>query len=494
MPTRVRINDVCGTQVKQVRYCLDRGNQPSSGGSCSRRGPSRDGRSDTPERNTTKPGRQTRLSVGQNHRRRIESGLTDAITDRDQIQRRTIRVLQGGVIPGGLAMTTSYAAAALLGSEITGSDTRGAIAAVGLSIGGTLAGLPLAAVMARNGRRIGIGGAYLVGAIGAGSAAIAAIAEVYFFLVVGMILVGCGQAGNLAARYAGADLATDENRARSISLVIWGSTVGSVLGPTIGLGLRSISGSGDAASGYILPYVCAAGFFLVAAAGVLYRLRPDPLHLITGEGEAGFRAPRLADLGLILAHPAARVALLGMMLTQAVMVGVMTVTPLHMTDGDQDAFVIGLMISLHIMGMYFFAPAIGKIADRISKELLIGIGAVLTAVGSEIASHTDAPDATGHMVGLLLIGIGWCGSLVAGSALMTEAFEPEVRVATQATADVLMTATGAAAGVASGLAVEQRSYHDLAHWATFVSIFLAVVAAIAVVQSSRVDETEPQSA
>ena len=124
----------------------------------------------------------------------------------------------------------------------------------------------------------------------------------------------------------------------------------------------------------------------------------------------------------------------------------------------------------------------------------VPVGAVLTAVGSEIASHTAAPAATGHMVGLLLIGIGWCGSLVAGSALMTEAFEPEVRVATQATADVLMTATGAAAGVASGLAVEQRSNHDLAHWATFVSIFLAVVAAIAVVQSSRVDETEPQSA
>ena len=432
--------------------------------------------------------------MGEDHCGRTESRLTDAITDRDEIQRRTIRVLQGGVIPGGLAMTTSYAASALLGSEITGSDTRGAIAAVGLSIGGTLAGLPVAAVMARTGRRIGRGGAYLVGASGAASAALAAITEIYFLLVVGMILVGCGQAGNLAARYAGADLATDENRARSISLVIWASTVGSVLGPTIGLGLRSISGSDVGASGYILPYVCSVVFFLIAAAGVLYRLRPDPLHLVASEGAAGFRAPRVSDLGLILAHPSARVALLGMMLSQAAMVGVMTVTPLHMTDGDQDALVIGVMISLHIVGMYFFAPAIGKIADRISKELLIGIGAVVTAVGSEIASHTDAPDATGHMVGLLLIGIGWCGSLVAGSALMTEAFEPEVRVATQATADVLMTATGAAAGVASGLAVEQRSYHDLAHWATFVSIFLAVVAAIAVVQSSRVDETEPQSA
>ena len=391
-------------------------------------------------------------------------------------------------------MTTSYAAAALLGSELTGSDTRGAIAAVGLSIGGSLAGLPIAAVMARHGRRIGIGAAYLVGAVGAVSALLAAIAEVYLLLVIGMILIGCGQAGNLAARYAGADLATDENRARSISLVIWASTVGSVLGPTVGLGLRSLMGSSEGASGFILPYGCAIGFFAAAAAVVLYQLRPDPLHLIAGEGQAEFRAPRISDLGLILAHPAARIALLGMMLSQAVMVAVMTVTPLHMTDGDQDALVIGLMISLHIVGMYFFAPTIGKIADRISKELLIGVGALVTALGSEIASHTDAPDATGHMVGLFLIGVGWCASLVAGSALMTEAFEPEVRVATQATADFLMTATGAAAGISSGLAVEQRSYHDLAHWATFISIFLAVVAAIGVVQSSRVRETGTQSA
>ena len=427
--------------------------------------------------------------MGESHRGRIENRLTTPIANRDEVHRRTIRVLQGGVIPGGLAMTTSYAAAALLGSEITGSDTRGAIAAVGLSIGGTLAGLPVAAVMARHGRRIGIGAAYLVGAVGAVSALAAAISQNYFLLVVGMILVGCGQAGNLAARYAGADLATDANRARSISLVIWASTVGSVLGPTVGLGLRSVLGSSEGASGYVLPYACSLGFFLLAAGVVLYRLRPDPLHLLAGEGQTGFRAPRVADLGLILAHPAARIALLGMMLSQAVMVAVMTVTPLHMVDGDQDPLIIGLMISLHIVGMYAFSPIIGEIADRVSKELLIGIGAVITALGSEIASHTDAPDATGHMMGLFLIGIGWCASLVAGSALMTEAFEPEVRVATQATADVLMTATGAAAGIFSGLAVEQRSYHDLAHWATFLSIFLAVVAAVAVVQSSRVRET-----
>ena len=266
-----------------------------------------------------------------------------------------------------------------------------------------------------------------------------------------------------------------------------------MLGPTVGLGLRSLAGSSEGGSGFVFSYLVSVTLFVVAAGAILKRLRPDPLLLVADASKVSIRGPRFSDLGLILAHPAARIALLGMMLSQGVMVGVMTVTPLHMRDGNQDPLIIGLMISMHIVGMYAFSPWIGRIADRLSKELLIGIGAVVTALGSEIASHTDATDATGHFVGLFLIGIGWCSSLVAGSALMTEVFPPEVRVATQATADVLMTATGAAAGISSGLAVEQRSYHDLAHWAALVSVFLAVVAAIAVVQGARVRETGVQA-
>lgn len=427
--------------------------------------------------------------MGANHCTRSETRLRDQETEYEATQKRTVRVLQQGVVPGGLAMGTSYSVAALLGSELTGSDSLGAIAAVGLSVGQSLAGIPVAAVMAKQGRRIGIGYAYLVGSLGATCALLAAVTETYILLVVGMTLCGCGQAGNLAARYAGSDLATDENRARSISLVVWANTVGSVLGPTVGLGLRSLAGSSEGGSGFIFSYMVSITLFVVAASSILKRLKPDPLLLVADASKTKIRGPRFSDLSLIFSRPAARVALLGMMLSQGVMVGVMTVTPLHMRDGNQDPLVIGLMISLHIVGMYAFSPWIGKIADRLSKELLIGAGAVITAVGAEIASHTDAPEATGHFVGLFLIGIGWCSSLVAGSALMTEAFPPESRVATQSTADVLMTATGAVAGISSGLAVEQRSYHDLAHWAALVSVFLAVVAAIAVVQGARVRET-----
>ena len=96
-------------------------------------------------------------------------------TERRRLQKRVLRVLQLGVIPGGLAMTSGYAAAALLGNEITGSETKGALAAMCLSLGGTLLGLPLGAIMARKGRRVGLGIGYLSGALGGCLASIAAL-------------------------------------------------------------------------------------------------------------------------------------------------------------------------------------------------------------------------------------------------------------------------------------------------------------------------------
>lgn len=408
--------------------------------------------------------------------------------ERAELQRRTIKVLQLGVIPGGLAMTSSFSATALVGKEMTGSETKGALAAVCLSIGGTLAGIPLARLMARHGRRVGIRTGYSVGGVGAALATLSALTGSYGLLVAGILLVGVGQATNLAARYAGSDLATDADRAQSISLVMWASTVGSVLGPTIGLGSKALFGGGDSVRGFALPFGLSVVLFAVAAMSIHVRLRPDPLLVAAADGGGGgFRAPNLGDLGRIFGHPLARIAIVGMMLSQAVMVGVMTVTPIHMQDGDQSPIVIGMMMSIHIVGMFAFSPLVGRLVDRLGAELMIGIGAIQLAVGSEIASHTSAPDAPGHIIGLFFVGTGWSCAVVAGSSLLTASFVLSERVGVQATADVLMTALGAAAGVSSGLVVEERSFHDLAHWATFVAIGLAVVAALAVGRRFRID-------
>lgn len=407
--------------------------------------------------------------------------------ERDELARRTIGVLQLGVIPGGLAMTASFAASTLLAIQMTGSETKATLAAVCLSIGGTLAGIPLAALMARHGRRMGLGVGYLIGATGATLAMLSAFAGRYSLLVAGMVLIGTGQAANLAARYAGADLATDENRARSISLVLWASTVGSVLGPVTALGLKSLFADTEGLSGFALPYALALGLFLLAAANISRRLRPDPLHVVGSEaGAGGVKLPSLSEAGRILAHPVASIALIGMMLSQAVMVGVMTVSPIHMSQGDQNPLIIGIMLSLHIAGMFAFSPYVGWLVDRVGGQVIIVAGALVLTVGAVMAANTEAEHATGLLLGLFLIGIGWSCCVVAASSLLTASFPLERRVSVQATADVLMTALGAAAGVSSGLAVEHRSYADLASWGAWVAVALGIAAVVMLVRNFRV--------
>ncbi|WP_419842941.1 MFS transporter [Candidatus Poriferisodalis sp.] len=407
--------------------------------------------------------------------------------ERDELARRTIGVLQIGVIPGGLAMTASFSASTLLADQMTGSETKASLAAVCLSIGGTLAGIPLAALMARRGRRMGLGVGYVVGAAGATLAMLSAFAGRYSLLVAGMVLVGTGQAANLASRYAGADLATDENRARSISLVLWASTVGSVLGPTVALGLKAMFAGTDGLSGFAVPYALALGLFVAAAANIFRRLRPDPLHVVASDaGATGVQLPSLAEAGRILAHPVGSIALIGMMMGQAVMVGVMTVSPIHMSQGDQSALVIGIMLSLHIAGMFAFSPYVGWLVDRVGGQLVIILGAAVLAVGAVTAARTDAAHATGLLTGLFLVGVGWSCCVVAASSLLTSSFPLERRISVQATADVLMTALGAAAGVSSGLAVEHRSYADLASWGAWAAVALGIAAAVMLMRNFSV--------
>ena len=407
--------------------------------------------------------------------------------ERDELARRTIRVLQLGVIPGGLAMTASFSAATLLADQMTGSETKASLAAVCLSIGGTLAGIPLAALMARHGRRAGLAAGYSTGAIGGTLALLSAFTGRYSMLVAGMVLIGTGQAANLAARYAGADLATDENRARSISLVLWASTVGSVLGPTVALGLKSLFADTEGLSGFALPYALTLGLFGLAAVNIWRRLRPDPLHVVAADtGSTGVKLPSLSEAGRILAHPVASIALIGMMLSQAVMVGVMTVSPIHMSQGGQNPLIIGIMLSLHIAGMFAFSPYVGWLVDRVGGQIIIVAGALVLTIGAVMAANTQAEHATGLLLGLFLIGIGWSCCVVSASSLLTASFPLERRVSVQATADVLMTALGAAAGVSSGLAVEHRSYAELASWGAWVAVALGIAAVVMLVRNLRV--------
>lgn len=391
------------------------------------------------------------------------------------------------VIPAGMSSAGVFPVTSPLAKDLTGSETLGGFAAACLTVGAAVAAVPITTYMSRVGRRPGLRVGWLVAAAGALIAFLAALTEFFPLLVIGALLMGAGSATTLTARYAAADLALDDARARAISILVWAGTFGSVLGPTLATGpvtdLAEAAGLPDRSG----PYVLAMIGFLLAALLSERLLRPDPLVVAGGIKDAATaKKVRISEsFAKLWSVPMARLAVLAMATGHAVMVGVMTMTPIHMENGQHEVQIIGFVISLHIVGMYAFSPVVGWFVDRVGALPVIAAGGTLLFIGAEMASHTDAEDSLGVFVGLFLIGLGWSCGLISGSTLLTAAFTTEERPTTQGASDLIMVGSGAAAGLASGAVVEFSSYHGLAHWAGISALILPVIAGLILINQRR---------
>jgi MFS family permease len=373
----------------------------------------------------------------------------------EAIQRRTVRVLLASQASGGVGLVATYIVTALLAKDITDSKALATVAAAFLSVGSAIAAFPLARLSSSRGRRIGLRTGYLMGAGGASIALLAAITRSYPLLCLGVLGAGAGNAANLATRYAASDLALEERRARTISVIVWATVVGSTAGSVVSgaasdvgetLGLPSKGGS----------YLLSGLMFLLAAAIVELKLRPDPLAIAgelgrsAGATVAGKPSAR-ESLALIWANPAARLAVAAMVVSQVTMVGVMSLTPLHMDDGGQSQGVIGFMMAFHIWGMYLFSPIVGSLTDRFGQYPMLYLSGGLCTWGAVWAAVTPPEGTLGVFMGNFLIGLGWSFGVVAASSLIVAQFPLEQRLGVQGVGDLAMIGSGAIAGVSSGL-------------------------------------------
>ena len=410
--------------------------------------------------------------------------------ERDLLQRRTLRTLMAGLIPAGAGMSGAYSAAAILGEELSGSETLGGLAAAGMTAGAAVAAIPLARLMAARGRRPGLALGYLLGMGGAAACVLAALSGWYLLLVPGMAGIGIGQAANMAARFAAADMAPEAGRA--IGTLVWASTFGSVLGPMLGFGPAKSAARAVGLPELSGPYLLSVLLFAVAAVVVFRYLRPDPLVVVGGVGRATERL-RLREFVRPLATTSAgRLAVGSMVAGHVVMVGVMTMTPLHLRSGGHALEVVGFVISLHIIGMYALSPLVGRVADRLGARPVIAAGGVLLAVGAAFSAGSEATESGGVYLGLFLIGLGWCCGLVAGSTLLVRTFAGSDRVGIQGLADLCMTASGGLAGLGSGFMVAVAGYQNLSRAGIVVGL-IPTVAVLAMLLSDR-GRHRPQAA
>ncbi len=340
-----------------------------------------------------------------------------------------------------------------------------------------------------------------MGLAGALLTVVAAVVGEYWLMLIGSALFGGGTASNLQARYAATDFAIKADRGRSLSLVVWATTVGAVAGPNLlGLGGKTADmvGLPRLSGSYLFSIVS----FLTGAAVVLVLLRsrpranaqPTTASALSASTPSSSRPSTLAVLGTVMRIPRARLAMVAIAAAHAVMVGVMVMTPVHLGHGGATLEVVGIIISVHIAGMYAASPVMGWLTDRLGRVRTVGIG-VGILLASLITSATSpmSPGATGSMdaathvadygarpiqvgIALTLLGLGWSCCVVAGSTLLSESVPSQVRIPAQGTSDLVMGVAAAAAGALAGPVLAAAGYARLSLLAVVLLLPVMVLA------------------
>ncbi|MGN7148287.1 MFS transporter [Arthrobacter sp. SAFR-179] len=449
------------------------------------------------------------------------------------VQRRTVVLLSVAQVFSGLGTGSTVSIGSILAVELSGSSAwAGAVATV-MTLGASAAALPLASLAERRGRRAGQVAGLSAALAGAVLMVLAVVFGLFVLLLLGSAGIGVGTAASLQARFAAVDLAAAEHRGRALSTVVWAVTVGAVAGPNLiqpgaavgaALGLPPVAG----------PFVISGAGLLIATVILFIGLRPDPLLLarqragtnaagvvpLAGQAPAGGApagvpaAPATAvpapaavpaaaaargslsrGLGAIRSSRTALLAVTGVVAAHAVMVGVMSMTPLHLqhlvegpgphaghvAEGDV-LVIIGFTISLHIAGMFALSPLMGWLTDRAGRVETIMIGFTVLIAAVVVAGFGQSSTAA-VAVGLVLLGVGWSAATISGSTLLAESVGQDARVAVQGVSDMLMGAAGAVGGALSGLVLGFAGYLGLNLLGG--AIGAAVLAAAVVTRLSR---------
>ena len=410
--------------------------------------------------------------------------MTDTVDPRTldvaAIQRRTLRVLTVGQIIGSAALGSAVTVGGFVIQDILDQETPWAgVATATVTMGTAVMSQLLSRYMQTAGRRPGLQAGYAIGAIGCWLAAWGAeIGSLPLFLI-GLFFFGNGQASNLLARYTATDLAEENERGRAMSRIVFSSTFGAVFGPILIGPAQFVGQEWLGLDKYTAPFLFSGVFLFVAFGNTLIRLRPDPLHVaarLRGTTMAASK-PDLrigATLKSAWESPMARLAILAMVISQATMVAVMAMTPVHLKLHGHEG-VSPYVVSLHIAGMYAFSPLVGKYADKHGRVATINMAAILL-VAATLLSAVSGDVEQLLFPSLWLLGIGWNFGLIGGSSLLIDATEPSKRVATQGVADLMMSFCGGLAGFASGFIRKAIGYHLLSAGATVAAgILLAAV-------------------
>lgn len=394
------------------------------------------------------------------------------------LYKRTLWIVMLSQIFGGAGLAAGITVGALLARDMLGTESYAGLPVFLFTLGSAGAALVVGRLSQRFGRRTGLAAGFLTGGIGSVGVVFAAIWGNVFLLFLSLVIYGAGTATNLQARYAGTDLASTKQRGTAISIAMVATTFGAFAGPN----LVGVMGSFAESIGVPLlagPFILAGAAYILAGIVLFALLRPDPLMVSrfisdqqkrdqAASGEEEVAGPTVNSRGVFLGATV-------MVITQIVMVAIMTMTPVHMGHHGHSLNAIGMVIGIHVAAMYLPSLVTGVLVDKAGRvAMVVAAGVTLLSAGL-VAAFAPGDSLFVLILALALLGLGWNFGLISGTALIVDSTKPKARAKTQGSVDVLIALAGATGGGMSGMVVAGTSFAVLSLAGGILSLLLVPV-------------------
>lgn len=393
------------------------------------------------------------------------------------LYRRVLFVVSLSQIFGGAGLAAGVTVGALLAQQMLGTDAYAGVPAALFTLGSAGAALIVGKISQRFGRRSGLSIGFIVGGLGAIGVVIAAMMNSVILLFASLLIYGAGTATNLQARYAGTDLANKKQRATAISTTMVMTTFGAVAGPNLVevmgdfaslIGVPSLAG----------PFILSATAFILAGLVLFIMLRPDPLDIanrIAAYKQEFEHVNKKDSVDTAKNRRGLMVGATVMVLTQIVMVAIMTMTPVHMKHHGHGLAEVGIVIGFHIGAMYLPSLITGVLVDKVGRTAMSIASGVTLLFAGLLAAFAPSDSMILLVIALSLLGLGWNFGLISGTAQIVDSTEPSTRAKTQGTLDVFIALAGASGGALSGMVVANTSYATLSLSGGLLSLVLVPI-------------------
>jgi len=401
----------------------------------------------------------------------------DSPEKKNRLYKHTLFIVGLSQIFGGAGLAAGITVGAILAQQMLGTDAVSGLPTAMFTLGSAGAALAVGRLSQRYGRRFGLATGFIVGGIGAIGVIFSAIINSIFLLFASLLIYGAGTATNLQARYAGTDLASAKQRATAVSMAMVFTTFGAVTGPNLVsvMGHFALSIGVPALAG---PFILAAAAYILAGFVFFIMLRPDPLLIaraIEMNKQERDIQQSLTNVEQSTNKKGVAVGATVMVLTQIVMVAIMTMTPVHMGHHGHGLREVGIVIGAHIGSMYLPSLVTGILIDKIGRTAMTIASGVTLLLAGLVAAIAPSSSMGFLVLALSLLGLGWNLGLISGTAQIVDATEPSTRAKTQGTIDVLIALAGASGGALSGMVVAHSSYATLSLSGGILSLILIPV-------------------